>query len=153
MGAFSDRLMDLIKREKLNREIGEPFAYRFTIEKKGWHLIEITASAQNWWHNLKQWRSFFQDDDLAVKIDATAFPKLSGKRGLFDGEVSWNGNNLKGLTKTVVLICYLAEGEHSFQFLVDGRPRLESIAVLKVKNLEEVVYTSQENNPAQDGER
>lgn len=145
--------MDLIKPEKLNRELSEPFAYRFMIEKKGWYLIEITASAQSWWQNLKQRRSFFQDDDLTVKIDTTAFPKLSGKRGLFDGEVAWNGNNLKGLTKTVVLVCHLADGGHYLQFLVAGRPRLESIAVRKVKNLEEVVYTPQENNPAQDGER
>ncbi|MFH1048731.1 MAG: hypothetical protein V1732_03645, partial [Patescibacteria group bacterium] len=60
----------------------------FEIPEDGIYFIEIIASAKSWWQNLKSLKSFFNDDDLAVKIDDIEFPKLNGKKGLFDGEAA-----------------------------------------------------------------
>lgn len=137
--------MDLIKKEKFGRKIKESFTYRFSIKKDGLYLIEIKASARSWWQNFKELRGFLQDDDLTVKINDIEFPKLNGKRGLFDGEVAWNGNNLKGFLKTVVILFPLAKGNHFVQFLADQNPYLESIAIFEVKSQEKFNYLPSEN--------
>ncbi len=85
-------------------EITEISNYDFRIEEPGLYLIEIIASCKNWRQNLKH---FFNDDDLAVKIDNIEFSKLNGKNGLLNGEAAWNGNNLKGAKKTGVFILKL----------------------------------------------
>lgn len=113
------------------------------------YLIEIIASAKNWWQNIIKIK--FGDDDLAVKIDNIEFPKKNNKKGLFDGEVAWNGNNLKGLGKTDIFIINLSKGSHIITFLVDKNPTLKSIKIDKVND--EINYTPADNNPAEDGDR
>lgn len=82
--------MRQIKKEILSLEIQNGYSYPFEIPADSIYLIEITASAKSWWQNTTSFKSFFQDDDLAVKIDNIEFPKLNGKKGLFDGEAAWN---------------------------------------------------------------
>ncbi len=144
--------MNFIKKDKLNIIVENNYEYAFEIQESGTYLIEIIASAKSWWQNVKNLKSFLQDDDLAVKIDNIEFPKLNGKKGLFDGEVACNGNNLKGLSKTNIFLINLEKGKHSLNFLSDKSPVLESIAIYKV-NEEELNYLPEENNPAQDGNR
>ncbi|MFA4817626.1 MAG: transglycosylase SLT domain-containing protein [Parcubacteria group bacterium] len=144
--------MELIKKDKLSLSIKNNYDYPFEISESGVYFIEIVASAKSWWQNLKSFKSFFNDDDLTLKIDAIEFPKLNKKRGLFDGEVAWNGNNLKGLLKTNIFIINLNKGSHLLNFLADKNPILESIAIFKVDE-EEINYLPEENNPAQDGDR
>ncbi|NTU66729.1 MAG: hypothetical protein HGB08_02270 [Candidatus Moranbacteria bacterium] len=146
--------MEII-RKNFNRNesnIGDKFRYDFDIPEKGIYLIEITASARNWWQNFKKLRSFFKDDDLAVAIDGREFPKLNGKRGLFDGEVAWNGNNLKGLKKTGVFIIKLSKGSHSIVFTVDQHPALESILINRIEG-GRADYVPEGNNPPENGDR
>jgi hypothetical protein len=143
--------MNQIKKETLNLEIQNSYAYTFEIPADGIYLIEIIASAKSWWQNVKSFKSFFQDDDLAVKIGAIEFPKLNGKRGLFDGEAAWNGKNLKGLSKTNALLIKLEKGLHVLNFLADQAPTLESIDIYQIDEIG-LNYVP-ENNPAQDGNR
>ncbi|MBU3965006.1 hypothetical protein KJ575_05115, partial [Patescibacteria group bacterium] len=111
--------MNLLKKENLNLAVKNNFNYTFEIPENGIYLIEIIASAKSWWQNLKNLKSFFNDDDLAVKIDDVDFPKLNGKKGLFDGEAAWNGNNLKGLAKTGIFLINFKKGNHTLYFLAD----------------------------------
>jgi hypothetical protein len=146
--------MQQIKKEILNLEIKNNHTYNFEIPVDGIYLIKIIASAKSWWQNTKSFKSFFQDDDLAVKIDNIEFSKLNGKRGLFDGEAAWNGNNLKGLSKTNIFLVKLNKGTHNLNFLVDQSPTLESITIYVInENETELNYAPVENNPAQDGNR
>lgn len=125
--------------------------FTFDISEEGLYLIEVIASAKSWWQNLKELRNFFNDDDLTLKIDNIEFPKLNGKKGLFNGEVAWNGNNLKGLSKTNVFIINLSVGTHSLTFLVDQKPTLGSIKINKINDA--INYIPENNNPAEDGDR
>ena len=129
--------------------IEDGYEYQFEIADEGLYLIEIIASARSWWQNLLKIK--FGDDDLTVKIDDVEFPKLNGKRGLFDGEAAWNGNNLKGLDKTNIFVANLSQGAHTLTFLVDKKPNLKSIRINKAGS--EINYVPVENNPAEDGDR
>lgn len=80
--------MKLVKEGKFNREISSLFVYDFALAEDGLYLIEIIASAKSWWQNLKNFRSFFSDDDLAIKIDDLEFAKQRGMAGLFDAEIA-----------------------------------------------------------------
>lgn len=143
--------MNLIKKENLNLTVKNNFNYNFETPEDGVYFIEIIASAKSWWQNFKELRNFFNDDDLTLKIDSIEFPKLDGRRGLFDGEVAWNGNNLKGLSKTNVFIINLSMGTHTLTFLVDQKPTLKSIKINKINDA--INYIPEDNNPAEDGDR
>jgi len=95
--------MQFIRQEKFNKTIKENFNYSFEAKQDGLYLIEIIASCKSWKQNLIKFISFFKDDDLTVKINNTKFSKLNSKRGLFNSEVAWNGNNLKGFSLMKIL--------------------------------------------------
>jgi len=149
---FTSNQEEILKEESINKEIKAAFEQDFEITEDGIYLIEIIASAKSWWQNLKKLRAFFNDDDLTVKIDDIEFPKLNSKKGLFDGEVAWNGNNLRGLRKTDVFIIQLTKGLHQIHFIVNKKPFLKSIKISKVENENCIKYVpSEENKQAQDG--
>src|SRR4030042_566870 len=87
-----------------------------------------------------------------VKIDGMEFPKLGGKRGLFDSEAAWNGNNLKGLKKTGIFILNIEKGLHKIEFVADKKPNVHNIAINKVDGAQ-IEYIPKENNQAEDGNR
>lgn len=136
---------------KVNKEAREDFEQLFEIEEDGLYLIEIIASAKNW---LQNWKLFFDDDDLAVKIDNWEFSKLNGKNGLMNGEAGWNGNNLKGLKKLNIFIVHLKKGKHKIEFIVDGHPFIETVKITRAASDNFAEYVpSDENRQAQDGDR
>jgi len=147
-----EKFMTLLINEEINKigkEIADNSEYGFDISESGIYMIEIIASAKNW---LQNWKHFFDDDDLTVKIDDIEFPKLNGKTGLLNGEAAWNGNNLKGLKKTNVFIVHLKSGQHKIEFIADRSPYLESIKISKMENENWVEYIPEdENKQAQDG--
>ncbi len=136
-----------------NKKIKENFDYEFEIKEDGIYTVEIVASCKSWWQNLIKFTSFFKDDDLTIKIDDVEFPKLNGKRGLFDAEAAWNGNNLKGLKKTDIFLIKLEKGNHLIHFLIDQEPYLESINIYKVQDSKNIFYAPESNNPPEDGNR
>jgi hypothetical protein len=153
--------MKIIKEEKLNKTIKKKeFKWNFEIEEDGIYGIEITALAKSWQQNFPSLKFFFGDDDLTIKIDNLDFPRKSGKRGLFDGEIAWNGNNLKGLKKTDLFLIKLDSGNHTLIFLADQKPKIEIIKIYKLVlskvegiNEEEISYLPKDNYPIQDGNR
>lgn len=124
--------LDLIKREDISREINKELNYTFRVEQSGIYAIIVSARAKSWFQNIRKFISFFSDNNLALKINGTGFPKLSGERGDFDGEASWNGNKLKGLIQTNLFVVYLEKGEQNLRFISKGSPTLESIEIFRV---------------------
>lgn len=128
--------MELIKKEDINKKIKQEFQYLFYTEKEGIYVVVVSAKAQSWLQNLKKFISFFNDDNLALKINGISFPKLSGERGEFDGEASWNGNKLKGLRQINCFVVSLKKGEQIFSFIAKGEPFLEFIEIFRIdKNI------------------
>ncbi|MBI4268609.1 cell wall hydrolase [Candidatus Uhrbacteria bacterium] len=98
----------------------------FDIRQSGFYAVTITASAKSWWQNTTSGRSFLQKDSLAVTRDGVDIPQRVTKRRLHSDDL-WNGNILKGSALTMHAIFFLAKGEHTFSFVVHGKPFLESI--------------------------
>ncbi len=95
--------------------------YSFETEE-GIFLIEIIARAKSWWQNLKGLKSFLKDDDITLNLDKTEiFTSHSNDR---DVKAIWNGNELKGLSKTVLVVAKLKRGKHSLIFKPDKSPVL-----------------------------
>lgn len=128
--------MELIKKEDINKKIKHEFQYLFSTEKEGVYVVIVSARAQSWFQNFKKFISFFNDDNLALRINDISFPKLSWERGEFDGEASWNGNKLKGLRQINCFVVFLKKGEQIFRFIAKGVPFLESIEIFRIdKNI------------------
>ncbi len=147
------KYMRLILEEKFNKHIKNEFVYDFDISEKGLHVIEISGRAKSWLQNTLKFISFFQDDDLAVKIDGKEFPKLSGKKGLFDSEAAWNGNKLKNLPQINVFCIYLDIGKHTLRFVVDQLPFLEAIRIYQVTSEQNIVFEPVKNYQIGSGNR
>lgn len=147
--------MELILEKKFNQQLqGKKFDFGFSVDRDGIYGIEITALAKSWKQNLFTLKSFFKDDDLTVKIDDLAFPKKSGKKGMFDGEIAWNGNNLKGLKKTDLFFIKLSKGSHQLTFLIDQSPNLKVVKIYQSADDEkDVHYLPQGNYPIEEGNR
>ncbi|MBI2459797.1 MAG: hypothetical protein HYV53_04630 [Parcubacteria group bacterium] len=144
--------MKIILSEKPNIKITKEYLYKFFVPESSFYLIEINARAKSWRQNFTRFKSFFKDDDLVIKIDSQEFPKLNGKKGLFDGEVAWNGNNLRGLSKTNFFVIRLQKGEHILNFIPDQKPFLESITINQLENQKDIFLISAKKQ-AEDGER
>lgn len=147
--------MQKILEEKLNRIVkGKEFLLGFEVQKEGIYALEITATAKSWWQNFSSLRSFFKDGDLTLKIDGIEFPKKSGKKGLFDSEVAFNGNNLKELRKTDLFLIKFQKGEHHLQFIADQSPKIEIIRIYQLQENEtQLSYLPKDNYPIQEGNR
>jgi len=136
-----------IIEEIINKILSEKqFKWFFDIEKDGLYGLEIVASGKSWRQNFS-----IYDDDLAVKIDRTSFPQKKDTKKLFDGEAAWNGNNLKGLKKTVLFILPMRAGSHILKFLANSQPFLESIRIFQIEE-NKISYLPQDN-PPKDGNR
>ncbi|OGM97414.1 MAG: hypothetical protein A2817_00675 [Candidatus Yanofskybacteria bacterium RIFCSPHIGHO2_01_FULL_39_8b] len=128
--------LNLLKKEDINRKIKKEFRYSFSIEQRGIYAVTVSAKAKSWLQNLIKFISFFNDDNLALRINGIGFPKLYGKRGEFDGEASWNGNKLKGLKQVNIFVSYFEKGEQILEFLSTGAPLLEFVEIYEVdKNI------------------
>ncbi|OGN12867.1 MAG: hypothetical protein A3C71_01040 [Candidatus Yanofskybacteria bacterium RIFCSPHIGHO2_02_FULL_43_15c] len=143
--------MDLVKKERIDQKIQKRFVYTFSVEQSGIYALLVSAKARSWFQNVQKFISFFSDDNLAVKINGVIFPKLSGKRGEFDGEASWNGNKLKGLRQVNFFIVYFDQGEQNLEFISKGSPFLESIEIYRVDKNQISVDPSEYN--VEDGDK
>ena len=132
--------MHSILEGKFNKYIKDEFVYDFDIPETGLCVIEISSQAKGWLQNTLKFISFFQDDDLVVKIDNIEFYKLSGKRGLFDSEAAWNGNKLKGHPQINVFFIYLDAGKHTLRFIANQLPFLETVRICQAINEQNFLF-------------
>ncbi|PKL72531.1 hypothetical protein CVV26_00780 [Candidatus Kuenenbacteria bacterium HGW-Kuenenbacteria-1] len=142
--------LKLITKEVINKEIIDKFSYDFILEDDGVYLIEIIASAKNWRQNVKNLRSFFKDDDLALALDIMEITTSNSNKT--DARAIWNGNELKGFLKTVVITVKLKKGKHILFFTPDQKPYLKSIIISKLEETDKITYILVDNNPAQKGD-
>lgn len=142
--------MSLIKEEKISKEISGKYSCDFSLDEDGLYLIEIIASAKSWWQNFKSSRSFFKDDDIFLYLDNKELTtSLNTKK---DAGSPWNGNELKGLNKTVLIAADLKAGKHVIDLKPDQTPYIKTIIISKVKESGKIIYTPEDNNPAQKSE-
>lgn len=139
--------MELIKEEKIAKEISGKYSCDFTLLEDGIYLIEIVASAKSWWQNFKTSRPFFKDDDIFLFLDNKELTTSSNTKG--DARSAWNGNELCGLEKTVLIAVNLSKGKHSIDLKPDQSPYIKSLAISKIEEKDKITYIPMDNNPAQ----
>ena len=142
--------MKFIKNEKINKKITKPFSFDFFLEEDSLCLIEIIASAKSWWQNFKSSRAFFKDDDIFLFLDNQELTtSLNTKK---DACAAWNGNELKGLEKTILIAANLKTGSHIINLQPDRSPFIKAITVSEVEEIDKIVYIPIDNNPPQKSE-
>ncbi|MBI4652709.1 hypothetical protein HY750_00425 [Candidatus Kuenenbacteria bacterium] len=144
--------MKFLCGQKINKEIKEDFFYSFET-KEGVYLIEIIAKAKSWWQNFKNLKSFLKDDDIILNLDNSEIFTSNSKNN--DVKAIWNGNELKGLSKTVIIAINLKKGGHTIYLKPNQNPILESINILELEEIDNntIVYSSIDNNPPEKGDR
>jgi len=141
--------MKQIVNKKIDKQIIKPFSFDFILSEDALCLIEIIASAKSWWQNLKFSRAFFKDDDIFLYLDGQELTTSKNKKQ--DSRAVWNGNDLGGLKKTLLIVTSLKKGQHVISLKPDRSPYLRSISVIKIEEAR-IVYTPADNNPAQKSE-
>jgi hypothetical protein len=142
--------MKYIKNEKIDKIIDQEYQSDFTLTGNGLYLIEIIASAKSWWQSFKNSRSFFKDDDLFLYLDNDELTtSLNTKQ---DARSAWNGNELKGLEKTVLIVINLKSGKHTINLKPNQSPFLKSITISLIEEKDKLNYFATANNPAQKSE-
>jgi len=142
--------MKFIKNEKINKKITKPFSFDFSLEEDSLCLIEIIASAKSWWQNFKSSRAFFKDDDIFLFLDNQELTTSSNIKK--DASAAYNGNELKGLEKMVLIAVNLKAGTHFINLKPDQSPFIKAIAVSKVEEIDKIIYIPTDNNPPQKSE-
>lgn len=142
--------MKLIKIEKINKIITRQYSYEFFLDEDALYLIEIIASAKSWWQNFKTSRSFFKDDDIFLYLDNQELTASQYTKK--DARSPWNGNELCGLEKTVIIAANLSKGKHIIDLKPDQSPYVKSLAISKVEEKDKITYIPTQNNPAQKSE-
>ncbi|MDD4476731.1 MAG: hypothetical protein PHY40_01070 [Patescibacteria group bacterium] len=144
--------MKLLHSQKINKEIKEDFFYFFETNE-GVYLIEVIAKAKSWWQNFKSFRSFFKDDDIILYLDNTEIFTSNSKD--IDVKAIWNGNELKGLSKIVLVATILKKGGHTLRLRPDQSPSLESINIMELEEMDNqtIIYSPLNNNPPEKGDR
>ena len=118
-----------ITSEVFDRVVKDQEVWDFKVEKNGVYAISVSAKCKNWSQNF---RRLFNDDDLAVQIDDYLFAEMKGKKREFASPGSWNGNEIKNNSKTVLFILPLRSGSHKITFWVGGQPFVEEIKISAV---------------------
>jgi|GEM_PF-1362230 len=97
------------------KKISGSLEYKFTTDKGGLHLIKIEAACQ-------------KRADLKVGIDEIKLREMPAKDKIQYWKIppAWNGNELKGTSKIVVLIAELSSGEHILKFESKGEAELSA---------------------------
>lgn len=139
--------MRLIKEEKIAKEVTGKYSCDFIFPEDGLYLIEIIASAKSWWQNFKFSRSFFKDDDIFLYLDGLELTTSSNTKK--DACSAWNGNELCGLEKTVIIAAYLTKGKHIIDLKPDQSPFLKKLSISKAEEKDQITYIPMDNNPAQ----
>jgi hypothetical protein len=66
-----------------------------------------------------------------------------------DARSAWNGNELNGLEKTVIIALYLTKGRHIIDLKQNQSPFLRKLSISKIEEKDKITYIPMDNNPAQ----
>lgn len=142
--------MKYLVQENISKQISVTYLHNFKLEKDTLCLIEIIASAKSWWQNLKGGRQFFKDDDLFLSLDSKELTTSTNSKE--DVRSVWNGNELKGSEKTILIAVNLKAGKHTINLRPHRTPFLKSIVVSSVEENKITYIPVTNNNPAQKSE-
>ena len=106
------------------KKISKQFDYKFSIKQFGLYAIFISASCKS-----GKILGLFGGEDLRVEVDGRKLREIPAKDKpqYKDIPSTWNGTKLNGLTKTVIFILWLEQGEHIIKFI----PHLSASFVFK----------------------
>ncbi len=144
--------MKYITQENANKQIIKPYYLDFFLDEDSLYLIEAIASAKSWWQNVKSGRAFFKDDDIFLYLDGKEITTSQNQKS--DSRSVWNGNDLQGLDKTMIIAVYLKKGKHTVKFVPDQKPFLKSVGISRMdeSDLDLLKYAPVDNSRAQNSE-
>lgn len=97
------------------KKIDSAYTHQFSTKSDGLYSVSIIASCE-------------KKNYLRVEIDGLALKGISQKKRneFFNIPPSWNGNELKGESKTVIFVLKLSQGSHALKFIPKGEAEIES---------------------------
>ena len=133
--------------EELSKDIAQTLEIPFSAAKFGLYALRIVARCQS--GDLLGLRG---GQDLRVEIDDIKLREIPQKDKPQYNNIppSWNGTELKGLTKTVFFILPLNKGFHTLKFIPTKGAHVESFEVRPIEDLRKVVFRL--NDQAEDGD-
>ena len=99
----------------MNKKINTAYHHNFSVDSDGLYSISTSATCK-------------KKNYLRVEIDGLALKGVLPKKKneFFNIPPAWNGNELKGVSKTVVLILKLSQGNHNLKFVPKGEAEIAS---------------------------
>lgn len=134
-------MLSEVFRRTYGSTLNSKLTEEFWVSNSGIYAIKVLVKAKTWWQNLLSFlKRYFSDDELKVSVDNSK------------EKLSWNGNDIRGLRKTGVLLSKLSSGKHQLLFEPKNTPLLESVEIYEITekecNLKNILEQSIE-----DGER
>lgn len=126
--------------EQFPKRITQETSFTFSISQSGIYGITITARCQT-------------DEDLRVEIDNLKLREIpeAQKPQYHNISPSWNGAELKGLTKIVIFILKLNKGEHTLKFTPIKSGVIDEYKIEKILDLQKIQFNL--GIQAEDGDR
>lgn len=131
------------------KKIIAPFEYKFNIQQSGLYSIIVTASCKS-----GKIMGLFGGEDLRAEIDGIKLREIPAKNKpqYKDIPPAWNGSRLKGLSKIVIFIVRIEQGDRTIKFIPYRGAIIEKELEIKlIQNSDDVDLKITEQ--AQDGDR
>ena len=108
----------------MQKQITKEYQHKINTTRSGLVAISISARCKS----KKQLKSN-TDEDLRIEIDSVYFRENPPQKNIqkFNIPVAFNGTELKGLRKTVVILAVLNEGEHTLSLIPKSSAYIESL--------------------------
>lgn len=130
------------------RKVTTSFSHIISINQFGIYAISITARCQG-----KRFLGLWKEQNLRLEINGRKFREIPSEKNiqLLNIPPVWNGNNLKGLSKTVIFILPLNVEDYIFEFFADSEAIIEKFEHKVLPNLNNIVFDVE--SKAEDGDK
>ena len=113
---------EIVESQDKQRTASSSSTFGFKIKTDAICAVMVKAKASAWWQNWPQFlRRFFKDDNLAIKLDN--YPR----------ELTYNGNDLKGLEQVNIFLVKLKAEAHTLAFKANQTPVITGIKIYEAK--------------------
>lgn len=128
---------------EIKKQITKPYQHTFNLSKSGLVAIFILARCKS----KKQIKSNI-DENLRIEINGTSFREIQPhkKIQIFDIPSAFNGSQLKGLKKTVVVLLVLDRGRHHIKLIPKHSAFLEEIKIKNLSSIQDVELDLEEQS-------